>query len=225
MLYLMTGTRPAAALDLVRATPPLHGPGLGYISQPGSNPPPDAGWWAADNGCVAQGIDSPVPRANPHWSETGWLTYLERHIGAAPRNLFAVLPDVVCDHDATLTRALPWAERVRDLGYPAAFAMQNGAEHDPNIPWDAFDCAFLAGDDTWKLGPAAHRVAVRARDAGKWVHMGRVNSLKRLQRAARLGCHSADGTYLRYGPDVNLPKLLGWLDALAAVPVLPLEDS
>jgi hypothetical protein len=27
-----------------------------------------------------------------------------------------------------------------------------------------------------------------------------------------MGCHSVDGTYLTFGPDTNLPKLLGWLD-------------
>jgi len=25
-----------------------------------------------------------------------------------------------------------------------------------------------------------------------------------------LGCDSTDGTYLTYGPDVNLPKMLRW---------------
>ena len=45
----------------------------------------------------------------------------------------------------------------------------------------------------------------------KWVHMGRVNSLRRLRYASAIGCDSADGTYLRFGPDVNLPTLQGWL--------------
>ena len=50
-----------------------------------------------------------------------------------------------------------------------------------------------------------------AKAHGKWVHMGRVNSLKRLQYAAAIGCDSADGTYLTFGPAKNLPRLLGWL--------------
>ncbi len=28
--------------------------------------------------------------------------------------------------------------------------------------------------------------------------------------AAAIGCDSADGTYLTFGPDVNLPRLLSW---------------
>jgi hypothetical protein len=44
--------------------------------------------------------------------------------------------------------------------------------------------------------------------------MGRLNSRRRLRHAAAIGCHSADGTYLAYGPDKNLPKLLGWLNTV-----------
>jgi hypothetical protein len=222
VLYLVTGTRPAAALDLVRAWPPRSGPGLGYLTRPGGNRPPAAGWWAADNGCVIAGPGR-VPVDNPRWSAAWWLAFLERNAPAAPRCLFAVLPDVVCDHSATLARSLPWASRVRELGYRTAFAFQNGSEDDPHVPWDAIDAAFLAGDDVWKLGQPAHRIAVRARGHGRWVHMGRVNSAKRLRRAAVMGCDSVDGTFLKHGPDQNLPRLQGWLDQLAAVPPLPLD--
>jgi hypothetical protein len=41
--------------------------------------------------------------------------------------------------------------------------------------------------------------------------MGRVNSLTRLRYAEAIGCDSADGTYIVFGPDVNFPKVLGWL--------------
>jgi hypothetical protein len=222
VLYLVTGTKPDAAMDLVSARPPREGPGLGYISQPGSNPPPATGWFALDNGCVAAGPDR-VPISNPRWSEARWLAMLESLVDQADRCLFVVLPDVVCDHRATLARSLPWVDRVRDLGYPVAFAFQNGSEVDAAIPWDRIDVAFLAGDDPWKLGAAAGTVATRARLAGKWVHMGRVNSLRRLRLADLTGCQSADGTFLKHGPDVNLPRVLRWLDHLATYPPLPLD--
>lgn len=41
------------------------------------------------------------------------------------------------------------------------------------------------------------------------VHMGR-----RLLYAASIGVASADGTYLAFALDKNLPRLLTWLDAL-----------
>ncbi|WP_405928098.1 hypothetical protein OG554_05250 [Streptomyces griseus] len=34
------------------------------------------------------------------------------------------------------------------------------------------------------------------------------------------GCDSVDGTFLAYGPDKNLPKLLSWLDELDGRPSL-----
>jgi hypothetical protein len=49
-------------------------------------------------------------------------------------------------------------------------------------------------------------------ERGLHVHMGRINTHRRPRYAAAIGCHSADGTYLAYGPDKNLPKLLHWLN-------------
>lgn len=34
------------------------------------------------------------------------------------------------------------------------------------------------------------------------------------------GCHSVDGTFLTFGPDVNLPRLMSWLDDAEAAPML-----
>jgi hypothetical protein len=41
--------------------------------------------------------------------------------------------------------------------------------------------------------------------------MGRVNSLHRFQLATSFGFDSADGTYLAFGPTINLERLTGWL--------------
>lgn len=70
---------------------------------------------------------------------------------------------------------------------------------------------FVGGDTAWKLGTAAAHLVTEAIARGLWAHMGRVNSLRRLRHAADMGCHSADGTLLAFGPDVRLPQLLGWL--------------
>ncbi|MEU0949852.1 hypothetical protein ABZ379_45430 [Streptomyces canus] len=88
------------------------------------------------------------------------------------------------------------------------------------IPWDAVDVLFLAGSTGWKTSPAAHRLALEARERGLAVHMGRVNSRRRLRIAQVFGCVSCDGTYLAFGPDANLPRLLAWMDELGAAPTL-----
>jgi hypothetical protein len=153
------------------------------------------------------------------------------------RCLFAAAPDVLGDAAATLARSEPMLPLVRLAGMPAALVAQNGLER-LEVPWGEFDCLFLGGSaecapcgwvrpwagrelarcprcarrlTEWKLGAAARELAGEAAGRGKWVHMGRVNSLKRLRYAALIGCDSCDGTFLARAPDVNLARLLPWL--------------
>jgi hypothetical protein len=174
---------------------------LGMIDTPAQgNTLPDGVRWCADNGCFGTGYPG----------DTGFFGFLEARAAAVSRCSFTVAPDVPFDAAATLARSLPFMDKIRGLGYPAALAAQNGLEH-LTVSWDDFDVLFLGGDTPWKLGPAARRLTAKARARGKHVHMGRVNSLRRLRYAHAIGCDSADGTYLAFGPDVNLPTLLGWL--------------
>lgn len=157
--------------------------------------------WAADNGVFG----------GHYLGDEEYLAWLAHWpLWAAHSCLFAVAPDVVGDAAATLERSAPMLPRIREYGIPAALAAQNGLE-DLTVPWDDFDVLFIGGDTAWKIGPAARALIAEARVRGKRVHMGRVNSHRRLRYAAAIGCHSVDGTYLAFGPDVNLPKLLGWL--------------
>lgn len=173
---------------------------LGFIDTPAQgNARPAGVVWCADNGCFGKGFPG----------ELGWLQWLGKHENV-DRCAFATAPDIVGDAPGTLARSLPLLPDVRALGFPAALVAQDGLE-DMAVPWSAFDALFIGGSTEWKLGPGAAGLAREARHRGKWVHMGRVNSRKRLQYAADIGCHSADGTYLVFGPRVNLPKLLGWL--------------
>jgi hypothetical protein len=66
----------------------------------------------------------------------------------------------------------------------------------------------------WKESQRAAELIRQAKAHGKWVHCGRVNSFERLLATHLMGCDSADGTYLVFGPKKNLPKLLGWLRAV-----------
>lgn len=182
---------------------------LGIMIQPGmgNNVAPLAFWdFGADNGCFARG-DKFDPDA--------WLRWLESLRPFAKNMLFAVAPDVMQNAGATLERSLPHLKAIRDLGFPPAFVSQNGCRSDL-VPWDEIDCLFVGGDDDWKLGAASWELCREAKRRGKWVHVGRVNSFKRLQLCARNEVDSADGTYLKYGPDVNWPKLMSWLDTINA---------
>jgi hypothetical protein len=177
---------------------------LGMISTPAQgNPVPECAAWCADNGCFGGGYPG----------DDGYLAYLGALAEHQARCAFAVAPDVPFDMTASLERSRPMLARIRSLGYPVALAAQNGSGA-VSIPWAEFDVLFLGGDTAWKLGPEARDLTAAARASGKRVHMGRVNSLRRLRYADAIGCDSADGTYLAFGPDVNLPRLLGWLRAV-----------
>ena len=167
--------------------------------------------WCADNAAFA----------GRYPGDTAFVSWQGERTQFAPWCRFVCAPDVVRAPDgslrpdaaATLATSAPVLPLIRALGFPAALVAQNGLE-DLTVPWDTFDVLFLGGDTAWKEGPAAAGLAREAKARGKRVHMGRVNSLRRLRRAVDMGCDSADGTYLAFGPHKNLPTLLYWLRAL-----------
>jgi len=181
---------------------------IGLMCQPWGTRKVDAGWiWAADNGCFAE-----------TWSVEPWLRWLSR---PHPRSgcLFASVPDVVGDHEQTLERWEEHSSTVRDLGYPVAFIAQDGAENG-EMPWDEMNALFIGGTTDWKMSEAAFALAVMARDMGKWVHVGRVNSVSRLKYWRNVA-HSSDGTMLAYKPDEYAPRVRGWVQEMRQ----PLLDS
>lgn len=187
---------------------------LGFIDTPAQgNKRPDGVVWVADNGAFSD-----------NFNEGKWWRFLVANANRAADCVFAVAPDVVGDAAATLERSLPWLPKIRALGYPAAFVAQDGFEA-TEVPWDEFDCLFIGGSTGWKLGPYARAAAREAKARGKWVHMGRVNSERRWRYADAIGCDSVDGTFLTFGPDVNLPKLLAWTRNNDQHPLFGLEDS
>ena len=181
--------------------------------------------WCADNGIYS----------NAYPGDGQYLRWLST-LPDPSRCRFAVAPDVVADHDATLERSWPMLRRIREAGLPVALCAQNGATPD-DLPWDYIDVVFLAGIvecvpcgwvpaitdlpletcpdghplAEWKTSAIASAITAEANTRGKWVHMGRVNTRNRMLAAKRMGCDSADGTYLAFGPDQNLPSLLAWL--------------
>lgn len=105
-----------------------------------------------------------------------------------------------------------WAEDVGRAG-PVAFVGQDGIE-DLDIPWDRFSAWFIGGSTVWKLSAASADMVEAALARGKWVHMGRVNSRKRMELADALGCHSFDGTSTSMFPDIYIEKYLRWVSHL-----------
>lgn len=140
------------------------------------------------------------------WDEERFVRMIDR-FEHTDNCLFVAAPDVVEDAKQTLERFERWEPELHRRGLPVALVAQNGME-DMDLPWERFEALFLGGDTGWKLGSGARALTIEARQRGKWVHMGRVNSMKRLWYAMRNGCQSADGTGFSKFDEANMPKCI-----------------
>lgn len=177
MLLLVTKSHPEvvshAHPNLGRLVQPRHYSSIEETSAAGIP-------WAADNDCY-QGLDEPA-----------YLRMLER-IRRLPGCLFVTVPDVVADHATTRAQFDAWAHRLAALGLPRAFVLQDGCTTS-GVPWSECEAVFVGGSTLFKLGPQAEALISEARTRGKHVHMGRVNSEKRIRYAQEIGCDSVDGS-------------------------------
>lgn len=118
-----------------------------------------------------------------------WLRMMSLLAGK-PGCLFATAPDVVADWPATKMLWDIYWPVIHECDLPAAVVLQDGCME---VPAEA-DAVFVGGSTEWKLSDAARRLVVQAKERGLWVHMGRVNSQRRLRLAASWDCDSVDGS-------------------------------
>lgn len=154
---------------------------------------------AADNGCFQKSWDP------GRWRD--WISCIDREVE------FAVVPDVVGDWHATRSAWDQYLVEVTRRCFTPAFVLQDG-QRSVDVPWDQAGYLFIGGSTEFKLSDAARRLTSEACERGLGVHMGRVNSYKRLQLASDWGCISADGTFLGFGPDQNISRLEAWFRKL-----------
>jgi hypothetical protein len=141
--------------------------------------------WAADNDCF-QGLD-PV----------AWEKMLDRITGLEGC-LWATVPDKVGDAVETARMFEKWAPALERRGIPVALVAQDGLEDLTDWlarTWHRIDALFIGGTTEWKLGPEARALVREAQARGKWVHVGRVNTLRRLDYCRDvLEADSVDGS-------------------------------
>lgn len=176
----------------------IRHPQLGRLLRPGNGNRPDDLAWAVDNGAFA-GFDAGA-----------FAAMLERFRGA-PGCMWVAAPDVVADAAATFDRFREWEPRLHRDGWPVAFVAQDGLV---TPPWDHFEALFVGGSTEYKLSREARHLVVEAKRRGKLVHMGRVNTVRRLRYAYEIGSDSVDGTKFSRFPDRWIPWALRWLEAI-----------
>lgn len=148
---------------------------------------------------------------NGAWSQDGgdvfdpfrWL----RLVGELGRGAeFVVLPDIVGGGHDSLDRSLKWLRALRGTVRRVLIPAQNGITPADLAPYLAEDVGvFLGGDTPYKLATLGAWGKV-CRDGGYYLHVGRVNSARRIALCGEAGAHSYDGTNASiFG--CNLPKL------------------
>jgi hypothetical protein len=104
---------------------------------------------------------------------------------------WVVIPDVVANREATLDAAREWIPR---LTYRKLFVVQDGmGEHDIRPFTDDIEGVFLGGSTEWKLRTMPYWCDWGV-ESKKICHVGRVNTLRRLQMAVDFKATSFDGS-------------------------------
>lgn len=138
------------------------------------------------------------------WDELAYFDMLDQIKNPL---MFVVVPDIVTDKPGTLRNWDKYSERVRQYGFPLAFAVQDGMQL-TDVPPNA-DLVFVGGTTEWKW-----------RTSAMWcsnfqTHIGRVNKLSDLERAESMGAISVDGSGWHRDPkdwDRNYHGLHDWFN-------------
>lgn len=159
-------------------------PGLvGHLYSPGAERGPYAFLpYALDNGAFAVFTNKGI------WSANEWRHLLRWSAMSGQAPLWSLVPDVVNNRAATLELWNRYAPEVRAYGFRPALALQDGMTF-ADVP-DGECMLFVGGSTEWKeeaIAPWAARFPGR-------VHVGRVNTWRRLWACYQAGVVSVDGT-------------------------------
>lgn len=103
-----------------------------------------------------------------------------------------VLPDIFAGGIRSLELSMSWVDRVAAYGRPMLLAVQDGMKPEHV---DSRLGVFVGGSFDWKWTHGMSFIA-RVKKHGQLAHVGRVNSVKRIQCCIRWGADSVDGTCL-----------------------------
>ena len=158
------------------------------------------------NGGVSKAIKAHKPWMLDNGVYTGrftpesWVVELERWADYKDTCIGIVIPDVVGNAIKTLERWVEFSNVPKEYGYPVCLATQDGMKTQ-DIPWSELDVLFIGGTDEHKLGGEGEALCRDALDRGVWLHIGRVNSAKRILRFSH--ADSYDGTTLSIEPSIR----------------------
>jgi len=132
--------------------------------------------WILDNGCFSEMW---APYTNQGLTQQTFIRMMEDAQAPGSGCQFIVVPDFVGDSDATLSQFFEFIDEYPIPSEMAAYVAQDG-QQTPLVPWEEIGCLFIGGSDSFKDGIQAYQLAIEAKKRGKWVHVGRVNTMPRV---------------------------------------------
>lgn len=181
----------------------------GCITAPerwGRRPIEEGRLWCCDNGAFSGRFDPDK-----------FLKTLESLAPYVSTCKFIVAPDVIQDAHGILELWKEWAPIIKSIWYPVALVAHNGMTPE-DLP-AAANAFFIGGSDEWRDAASTHELIRAAKQRGMWIHVGRVNSHRRIRHWRALGADSSDGTHSAFAGLQNTVRLFN--QSLAEQPLIP----
>ena len=147
-----------------------------------------------------------------NWDETKFWRMVETV--RCPK--WVAVPDVV--GDCRKTNELFELYKMR-IPHPLAYVLQDNVSIS-EVPWGEISCIFIGGTDDFKLSEQSRLLVEYAKSRQLWVHMGRVNSYRRIRVAIDWGCDSVDGSSFSRFPKMYIPGALRFIQTYSKSPGL-----
>lgn len=163
---------------------------LGHIYSPGGACGPFP-WlpYVLDNGAYGAFLKGHPFDVDSYRRLLRWAKEARSGFPSTPqRPLWALVPDSVGEKTASLELWSRFSGEVSSYGFPLAFAAQDGMT--PSDVPSAADVVFIGGTTEWKWSGVIEDFC----EAHPRVHVGRVNTYRRLRQAQDAGAESCDGT-------------------------------
>ncbi len=170
---------------------------IGHLYSPGAQQGPEQFLpFGLDNGAFGHDDD---------WNESKWIELLNWARLSGQKPVWCLVPDVVGDREKTLVRWEVYSPIAATYGWPLAFAVQDGM-----IPADVpakAEVVFVGGSTEWKW----KTMPMWCKEFRR-VHIGRVNTYRRLWDCHDAGAESVDGTGWVRGDQVQWRGLCAYLE-------------
>lgn len=148
---------------------------------------PGGFWAASDLGFALDNYVFAAWRKGQEWSEELFIAHLDKVQRSGKTPKWVVCPDAVGNSVSSVKKWGEWEDRLRNYGWPIAFAVQDGQELS-TVPKTA-EVIFVGGSTDWKRSSIEMWC-----DNFPHVHVARINTYRWLWHCHRCGARSIDGT-------------------------------